>query len=568
MRHGILTFPVLILMLVTASLSASDTIHTAAAAGDLEKVKALLAENSELLESLDDNGRTALHLAALGGHAEVMDFLLVNGANPDAADKQGLTPLFFAGYRGHADIVERLLDAGADVSRASTLLMIVCNKGDSKLLALLLNRGLDPNSRLMRGFTALHMTGTFGNTEMAAMLLEHGADVKARTDDGKTPLLWAVGSYRATPQYIELLVSNGADVNLADNDGETPLLKSTRQGYTKISELLLSKGADITARDPHSGRTCLHLAAIYGYSDLVKMLLDHHCDPAAEDDYGNTAGIYAAKHGNKSACQLLDKKYTGRKTQEMVFGKSPLPDTLSDGEAALVYLKRRGWTVKTRSRLLVFDSEEFGRLPDEPCLANGHITAEDINGQNILAIYTCYHGKPGEPAPIHELAGKIENIQYIQYKEDKWRGPENSLYLGPRENKLISDLEIITAQMENSLSYIVKVDGLTIYYSGFRNEPDQYKKEIDFLAGQADSIDIAFIASDDSEKDREGFDEWLFYTIDSFKPLAIVPTNHSDKAFIFRKIAVRIEARYPGMTVFCADNPGDSYQYSRAEMKR
>ena len=35
--------------------------------------------SEDVLEDLDNFGRTALHLAALGGHGEVVDFLLSKG---------------------------------------------------------------------------------------------------------------------------------------------------------------------------------------------------------------------------------------------------------------------------------------------------------------------------------------------------------------------------------------------------------------------------------------------------------------------------------------------------------
>jgi len=59
----------------------------------------------------------------------------------------------------------------------------------------------------------------------------------------------------------------------------------------------------------------------------------------------------------------------------------------------------RGWVVKTRTRLPVFDAEELGIVrPADPALANGFHSAEELAEQNLLGLYTCYHGNPGELA--------------------------------------------------------------------------------------------------------------------------------------------------------------------------
>ncbi|GLC39973.1 hypothetical protein PLESTM_000974900 [Pleodorina starrii] len=73
---------------------------------------------------------TALHLAALLGHAPLVAALLrspVVGPSPsvalhDAQDMYGFTPLHYAAAAGHADVARVLLDAGASYTAASQLL--------------------------------------------------------------------------------------------------------------------------------------------------------------------------------------------------------------------------------------------------------------------------------------------------------------------------------------------------------------------------------------------------------------------------------------------------------------
>lgn len=60
-----------------------------------------------------DSGSTALHLAAVKGHADIVRKLLSSGANVDENSTK-FTPLRFAVINGHVEIVKLLLDAGAN----------------------------------------------------------------------------------------------------------------------------------------------------------------------------------------------------------------------------------------------------------------------------------------------------------------------------------------------------------------------------------------------------------------------------------------------------------------------
>jgi ankyrin repeat protein len=50
-----------------------------------------------------EHGRTARHMAAAWGHADVVQLLMENGANPQLVDEEGLTPPMVArnGYRSN-----------------------------------------------------------------------------------------------------------------------------------------------------------------------------------------------------------------------------------------------------------------------------------------------------------------------------------------------------------------------------------------------------------------------------------------------------------------------------------
>lgn len=68
------------------------------------------------LNSADEEGRTALHVACWQGHLEVVASLLDSGADPNSEDNEGRTALQSAAWQGHSDVVQLLCERGANVN--------------------------------------------------------------------------------------------------------------------------------------------------------------------------------------------------------------------------------------------------------------------------------------------------------------------------------------------------------------------------------------------------------------------------------------------------------------------
>ena len=62
----------------------------------------------------DDEGVSALMLAARDGNAALLQQVLDRGAIVDARSRTGWTALTYAAWKGHTDVARRLLRAGAD----------------------------------------------------------------------------------------------------------------------------------------------------------------------------------------------------------------------------------------------------------------------------------------------------------------------------------------------------------------------------------------------------------------------------------------------------------------------
>ena len=68
-----------------------------------------------MLNQQDDEGQTALILAAKGGYPEVAKVLISNKANTELRDKFGRTALIVATIHGNPEVVRVLLAGGANI---------------------------------------------------------------------------------------------------------------------------------------------------------------------------------------------------------------------------------------------------------------------------------------------------------------------------------------------------------------------------------------------------------------------------------------------------------------------
>jgi ankyrin repeat protein len=97
----------------------SKEIIKAAKKGQVESIRALLAQDAGLISARDKDGSTPLHCAIWKGHEAVVALLLESGADVNAHnqnDHWGTTPLHAAAHANQARIAQLLIDHGAEVN--------------------------------------------------------------------------------------------------------------------------------------------------------------------------------------------------------------------------------------------------------------------------------------------------------------------------------------------------------------------------------------------------------------------------------------------------------------------
>jgi len=188
-------------------------IHEAARAGDLERVRDLVADNPELVHARDTNQMTPLHLAARGVHPEVVEFLVEQGADVRMKDANDVTVLHSLAFRGATDLAELVIANGADV-----------------------------NAKVAIGSAPIHFAVKAGRVGVIEVLVRNGADLDITDGLGSSPLLLAAsaGSYDLVKRLVEL----DSDVGHVNSRDDTPLTVAHREGHLEIVDMLIASGAD------------------------------------------------------------------------------------------------------------------------------------------------------------------------------------------------------------------------------------------------------------------------------------------------------------------------------------
>jgi uncharacterized protein len=91
----------------------TQSLHSAAEAGDLDALKALIAGGADP-DEFNEVGDTPLIVAALAGRTEVTKVLISAGADVNRGDEAEFrSPLMLAAGAGHVGVVKLLLESGA-----------------------------------------------------------------------------------------------------------------------------------------------------------------------------------------------------------------------------------------------------------------------------------------------------------------------------------------------------------------------------------------------------------------------------------------------------------------------
>ncbi|XP_059485425.1 uncharacterized protein LOC132202487 [Neocloeon triangulifer] len=318
--------------------------HEAAKRGFLEVDRIIAEKLPGSLNEPDSNGMMALHYAALMNQTEwVKRAMLMNmELEVNGLSKHGVPPVFYAAGNGNFEIIRILLICCANLQvidkEGSTILHWVFKKKnliDLKILTYLLSlKSVPINEMNNEGDTALLLAVKIGNIEAARILLEAGADPQLADSQGMTILHIAAKSKNANI-FLEIMTFVPDTVIFcADKNGRTPLHLAAENGHISILQVLMEKGAHMSALDAN-GWNALHYA-VKGKSDCLGWLLEKMPRSINEKDKaGKTLVHLAVQFLFYRGIHLMAELRADLNVKDML-GKTPLQYALDNKNARAI----------------------------------------------------------------------------------------------------------------------------------------------------------------------------------------------------------------------------------------
>ncbi|XP_061735172.1 unconventional myosin-XVI isoform X3 [Nerophis ophidion] len=221
----------------------------------------VLLERGLSVNLQDEDLWTALHVACVCDHVDMVLLLLLAGVDVLLQDVDGHIPLDYASegtessyiLRKHleengVDVssihtvrsqrsnimlsdVKQLVAAGADLNQPNddgvTLLHIACASGYRDVVAVLLDNGADPHPVANNFWSPLHLAAKYGQASIVGQLLRHGASPVLLNCNQEKP------SDIAASEHIADLLLNGETIWLQRlKDPSTPLLSTDQRDDT------------------------------------------------------------------------------------------------------------------------------------------------------------------------------------------------------------------------------------------------------------------------------------------------------------------------------------------------
>jgi ankyrin repeat protein len=185
-------------------------LHSAALAGDQDRVEQLLSEKHNIsIDARDQEGRTALHLAAWKGYHGIVELLLENEARKDVKDVENRRPIHLAAWAGYPIVVNLLLlDLKTD--KGMPLWIKIKDDERDREIEIREENRLMLNPKDKYGWTPLSIAAGNGRVAVVELLIKFGADLFSNDNSAKTALLLADENVRS------LLLRHGALLDAKD----------------------------------------------------------------------------------------------------------------------------------------------------------------------------------------------------------------------------------------------------------------------------------------------------------------------------------------------------------------
>lgn len=294
----------------TYTSSVNGRLSLAVWRGQLELVKLLISQESIDINSVDEYGNTAIVLAAMNGHIEIIKYLTNHGGNIHSITNDDCNAVIVVAMYGQLETLTYLISQGVNSKSSNsygyTALMVAVENNHTEIVKYLISVKADCTAVNVFGSNSITIAAACGHLEIIKILDQHGVNYADKY--GYTALMVAAkyGFYEVV-RYL-LGSSERSDINSSINYknilGFTAMMLAAQSGHLEIVQLLHSYGATIDSRS-NQDLTAIMLAAETGHITIVEFLVSQEANIFAVDKYGNNALMLACKEGHLNVVEYL-----------------------------------------------------------------------------------------------------------------------------------------------------------------------------------------------------------------------------------------------------------------------
>lgn len=446
----------------------------------------LLARQKAFVNTRDrtEEGYTPLQLAAMVGNEKIVQMLLENGANPNQVTRDGSmeTPLHLA-WR-FPKIIQALVNAGADLEskdeEGSTVLHRASSNGSLETVQfLILEKKMDPNVPNDSDHSPLYEAVVNNRVEVVKFLLRYGVETEVKLTGPHNQAFFHTSLLHAALEGSRQKNCNGLLETLlkwklgdieTKSKGLTLLHLAARYNNAEAAEFLILQGAKLeNDADPDARlfpskplpflrMTALHIAAYYGSSDVIRVLLKHGANQSAKtvagiNDIIRTPLILTTF--NRPNIEAIEQLMSDPQKDFL-----HLNSGLQNGAEQVRFRLAFGWPVTLQK--LVQEQELISRVLDSFDRAilkeQNHLTAEEKNALlvilekkgdprnrafelNSALIYAAGQGKVNQVAfLLQKGALPFKALRFLKIAQQNPYSPYRAVY--PEVEKLLLEKKL------------------------------------------------------------------------------------------------------------------------------
>ena len=350
-----------------------DVLHMSCYSGNLLLTKVL--EEYNIRPSLDKDGRSLVHCAALSGSSSVLSYIATQySLNINEPDYSGIVPLAYACQSGSVNAVGYIInstdiDINTTDNDGMTCFHHSCRHGHLDVTQYLIDeQGMDVNMVDSKGRNGVHHAAYSGNQDLVEYLINEKSLLPTAVDStGCTALHYGIISMKL-PLVKDLVNIYKLDPHQKDNSGKASVHYAAEVGDINVLKYLINSCNCELSISADNGQNIFHFSSLKGHFHFIKHILAHYpqcislihspdnedtltihlacqigntqlvtylvddikCDVTAKTTNGYTCVTYACISGNLSLVKLLIQQYKLDPLAVDKYGNSSLHNSVAN----------------------------------------------------------------------------------------------------------------------------------------------------------------------------------------------------------------------------------------------